>query len=1266
MTSENMESTSAASANENETPGNSGKRDIYKFYNDFNQLLKLDLPIPERDCKRCPATSIETPGHEIISKIRFLFFQGYDLLENITSGLANCRPRISERNDRHHLVLEHLNDAVFKVRSGKSQKAVRRCLDYKTSPLKINVKANPREIQIDQRPSPILANKHTSNYPVPASTNLESQSTESSFAKMSLTTSFMSETSTTSQSTAATSCESPNDYSLEHTDFCYSSSNSQRNSGLQHNSLASLSVYPSSVGEQDVETVTNPQQERPSPSQTFTSPTKSSLLHHRVSRIVSDGLAPQDIPLSLHNLHPNLKIEAYRVMRALDLSPEDFEKKWQPARTASSLYTLAEHCGISKNFKRGLTQIQRNKGTISGILRYSQKRVGPFFDLDLLPPRKEEPIPFQRKFGESRVLLVDLPNLYNLPPEFKGQEESVTCMVKEMLSNEFSFLGKQWVHFLVRNKKKKRSWLQGFEHSEIGAFQAFFFAVSGQGLEDVSITKFLDWAVPLQLNKDQVACKAYARIELAASKTSLGIVFDDNQLRYDVDDQLSNNMSDDETFTDPRFVGLCRSYALKPMVMNDGCCSISRGAMRIISKNLGLKQEIHALQGRICGAKGIWYTDPDDDVWIRISHSQIKSRHSREEIANDENLRTLNVLRVSRPYGSCLLHPGFLPILRDRGVPEAAILDIARRQVEIDTQEFLEALDDNAALHRVIFSGQLSESRRRGNDIELVGGLPNTCGEKVAYLLESGFQPKKCAYLKNEVLAVAGLLFSLKPKQFKIRLRRSTMAWGICDPRYKLPPGFAHFTSSVPLTDDETGETWTNLHGYDVLVSRNPSRRNSDIQKIRMVYEPELAHLQDVIVFSAQGPRPLASKLSGGDYDGDTFWVCWDKSLVRPFQNAPAPWEPESEEELNQKLEFFGLTRDKTTLGEIINDKYAGEDLDTRVRLWIKRGTSARLGQQWLGRVSNLHVAVTHAAQSISSRTASLLVDLHDLVIDADKNGYHYTEEDFELFKRRMMIPNGLPKPAHYKFTGPVRHRDISEIHTLRPDPCNIIDQLYFTVVAPEIRKALLKVECAMRGATTNDLELSVLYDEMSESSSEVIKNELTGLRNSLLEVRESWAAGMQKYHAKGRRHIDWVKCIQKCRDHFLRIAPLNPRNSTVMEWLRRRGKALTIWEELKVSALSKFHPDNQGKMMFSIAGIELCRVKAQASDDCRLLRMGIYLQMKPHKPKAEYDFYKALPEYESEYNDYGDAHDDGDDSEFDIEENLFENIDQASATFLH
>lgn len=51
-----------------------------------------------------------------------------------------------------------------------------------------------------------------------------------------------------------------------------------------------------------------------------------------------------------------------------------------------------------------------------------------------------------------------------------------------------------------------------------------------------------------------------------------------------------------------------------------------------------------------------------------------------------------------------------------------------------------------------------------------------------------------------------------------------------------------------------------------------------------------LANFQDVIVFPTVGDEALCSLLGGGDYDGDTVKLLWDRQIVASFTNAPKEW----------------------------------------------------------------------------------------------------------------------------------------------------------------------------------------------------------------------------------------------------------------------------------------------------------------------------------------------------------------------------------------
>ncbi|EHL01954.1 putative RNA-dependent RNA polymerase 2 [Glarea lozoyensis 74030] len=109
----------------------------------------------------------------------------------------------------------------------------------------------------------------------------------------------------------------------------------------------------------------------------------------------------------------------------------------------------------------------------------------------------------------------------------------------------------------------------------------------------------------------------------------------------------------------------------------------------------------------------------------------------------------------------------------------------------------------------------------------------------------------------------------------RILIPKSRLLFGICDAWGVLKEG----ECAVKVTMDGDGQPYT-LKGMDVLVTRNPCLHPGDLQKFKAVERDELAHLVDCIVFPTRGARPAADLMSGGDLDGDTFFVCWDSDLI--------------------------------------------------------------------------------------------------------------------------------------------------------------------------------------------------------------------------------------------------------------------------------------------------------------------------------------------------------------------------------------------------
>jgi len=79
------------------------------------------------------------------------------------------------------------------------------------------------------------------------------------------------------------------------------------------------------------------------------------------------------------------------------------------------------------------------------------------------------------------------------------------------------------------------------------------------------------------------------------------------------------------------------------------------------------------------------------------------------------------------------------------------------------------------------------------------------------------------------------------------------------------------------------------LLNYDsVVVGRNPSLHPGDLRLLKPTDVKTLHHLEDVVVFSALGPRPACDEMSGGDLDGDIYFVIWDPKLIPATDFPPA------------------------------------------------------------------------------------------------------------------------------------------------------------------------------------------------------------------------------------------------------------------------------------------------------------------------------------------------------------------------------------------
>ena len=118
-----------------------------------------------------------------------------------------------------------------------------------------------------------------------------------------------------------------------------------------------------------------------------------------------------------------------------------------------------------------------------------------------------------------------------------------------------------------------------------------------------------------------------------------------------------------------------------------------------------------------------------------------------------------------------------------------------------------------------------------------------------------------------------------------------------------------------------------------ILMSRNPCTHPGDIRLLNAIgNHPEFDHLVNVVVFPSTGDRPLCNMMSGGDLDGDVYFICWDQNILQHL--TPESLYPPA----------------KYTKPDIIIEKPAEETIADYFTFYLERDC--------LGQLANLHLAL--------------------------------------------------------------------------------------------------------------------------------------------------------------------------------------------------------------------------------------------------------------------------------------------------------------------
>ncbi|TFK19298.1 RNA-directed RNA polymerase [Coprinopsis marcescibilis] len=363
----------------------------------------------------------------------------------------------------------------------------------------------------------------------------------------------------------------------------------------------------------------------------------------------------------------------------------------------------------------------------------------------------------------------------------------------------------------------------------------------------------------------------FGRIANVAKRAKrIGLLFSSAEIDFQLDPELVEDIPDIEVGNE---------------VFSDGCGLISQSLAIKIAKAKkilfrGMRYTPTVIQIRYLGYKGVLMQHPDLDTRNSTREQGTKAclaqfRKSMKKFKSTAD-HSFSVVGYSKPYTFGRLNNDIITLISSLGVSTEKL--IAKQQayfdwiidaIKIDTDleaslDFLSCLDKYDKAEKVFLREGVSDE----------GILKDIRAMQLEEL--SKHHDKQTNKFKTRMI-----------------IHKSRRLFGVCDPYGVLKEGQVH----IRITVGRKGPA-TPIHG-DVLIVRNPCLHPGDCLKLRAVDHPQLGHLVDCVVFATTvrkpGNKPAPSMSSGGDLDGDEFFVCWDPDLVPPHVSESYDYPPNKE-----------------------------------------------------------------------------------------------------------------------------------------------------------------------------------------------------------------------------------------------------------------------------------------------------------------------------------------------------------------------------------
>ncbi|KAK4229040.1 RNA-dependent RNA polymerase [Podospora fimiseda] len=351
----------------------------------------------------------------------------------------------------------------------------------------------------------------------------------------------------------------------------------------------------------------------------------------------------------------------------------------------------------------------------------------------------------------------------------------------------------------------------------------------------------------------------------------------------------------------------------------DGVGKISPGLAKIIADEWKLGATPSAYQFRMGGCKGILVT------WNDVKGCEVHVRPSQEKFSAEYN--GLEIVRCSQ-FSAATLNRQTITVLSSLGLANynAAMEDLGK------AVEILRSCADE-----------------------------NMTTVTMATMLLDGFMNSNEPFVRT--LLQLWRSWSIKALKEKARMVVEQGAFVLgCRTegaskiaRESLPQIF------LQVPDPQNRRVYKVITGL-CIVGRNPSLHPGDIRVVEAVDIPQLRHLRDVVVFPLRGDRDVPGMCSGGDLDGDDFFVIWDQRLL------PSEWA-------HQPMDY--------TPPDPVIEKKGASIVDSLASFFVLFMKNDRLPL-----IAHAHLATADISQDGAREEKCIqLAQLHSVAVDYVKSG---------------------------------------------------------------------------------------------------------------------------------------------------------------------------------------------------------------------------------------------------------------------------------------